>query len=344
MLPAGQALDLQPDEIESIKVWKGEAATQRYGAAGENGVIEIKTKTGPDQRTSTPDAPVHPESEEGTTKIRIRSSEQQQPLFIIDGRVQPKGADAPADLSPNDIESVEVLKGAAAVARFGSDGTDGAVLIQTKAAAKRREKPRRPQSPRQEAEKLRFGPGITIGDPNPLYVIDGAVQPDARAVENLDMDDIERIDVLKNEPARAIYGESIGDRTVIQIHLKKASSPAPPPRQRETTPRPEQPQPAPQPAGLPAPQPMDEVQQLAGTLYPNPTTGQTQVRFQLKAEKQVVLDVFNAAGQRVLSRQVGRLPAGEQLVEFDATNLPTGSYTVTILAGSARWQATFVRP
>ena len=59
MLPEGQALEVEPEEIESITVWKGEKATERYGAAGENGVIDITTKTGPDQRTSAPDAPIH---------------------------------------------------------------------------------------------------------------------------------------------------------------------------------------------------------------------------------------------------------------------------------------------
>ena len=339
MLPAGQPLDVQPNHIESITVWKGEKATERFGAAGENGVVDIKTKTGTQPRTPATDAPIRLDADEQQTKIRIRPAEQQQPLYVIDGEVQPKGANVPAELTPEDIESVEVLKGAAATERFGDDAPHGAVLIQTKKAANQKGKAR-PQK-----EKLRFGPGITIGDPNPLYVIDGEVQPDARQVEKLDMDDIELINIRKNESARAIYGESIGDRSVIDIRLKKVPAPAP-------QPRPSVPQPTPQPDRAPtavpqpalAPQPMDAPQYLTGTLFPNPTSGTTQVRFTLDREEQVVLDIFNAEGRRVLNQQYGRRPAGKQQLEFDTTGLPAGTYTVTILAGGQRWKATLVRP
>lgn len=342
MLPEGQALEVEPDEIESITVWKGEKATERYGATGENGVIDIKTKTGPDQRTPAPDAPIHLDADKQKTKIRIRSSEQQQPLFIVDGKMQPKGTAQPADLSPEEIESVEVVKGKAAVERFGSDARDGAVLIQTKAAAKLLDK-----ATRKEGKKLRLGPNVTAGDPDLVYVIDGVIQPDASAVENLDKNDIAQVNVMKDEPARAVFGEAIGDRTVVEIILKK--TPPPPPPTRPTSPpsvtQPAVPAaPAPTTPPVPAPQPMAAPQYLSSTLYPNPTSGATQVRFNLDREEQVVLDVFNAEGRRVLNRSFGRLPAGTQQLEFDAADLPAGTYTVTILAGAQRWKATLVRP
>jgi TonB-dependent SusC/RagA subfamily outer membrane receptor len=36
--------DINPDEIQSVSVWKGEKATAKYGEKGKNGVIEITTK------------------------------------------------------------------------------------------------------------------------------------------------------------------------------------------------------------------------------------------------------------------------------------------------------------
>ena len=36
--------DLNPNEIESINVLKGEAAIKKYGDKGKDGVIEITTK------------------------------------------------------------------------------------------------------------------------------------------------------------------------------------------------------------------------------------------------------------------------------------------------------------
>jgi len=42
-VPAGEGLDLDPDEIVSIEVIRGAAAQQSYGAAAEHGVIRIVT-------------------------------------------------------------------------------------------------------------------------------------------------------------------------------------------------------------------------------------------------------------------------------------------------------------
>ncbi|UCD25235.1 MAG: TonB-dependent receptor plug domain-containing protein, partial [Gemmatimonadota bacterium] len=71
-----------------------------------------------------------------------------KPLYVIDGvifnsRSIGSGASAitggqippssrVADLSPYDIQSVEVLKGAAATALYGSQGSNGVVIIETK--------------------------------------------------------------------------------------------------------------------------------------------------------------------------------------------------------------------
>ncbi|MBS4065909.1 MAG: TonB-dependent receptor [Chitinophagaceae bacterium] len=66
-----------------------------------------------------------------------------QPLYVVDGvplndqvlstaQGAPTGLNPLLDLNPNDIESISVLKDAAAVAIYGSRGTNGVVLIKTK--------------------------------------------------------------------------------------------------------------------------------------------------------------------------------------------------------------------
>ncbi|WP_431212947.1 TonB-dependent receptor plug domain-containing protein [Puia sp. P3] len=87
-----------------------------------------------------------------SAKIRIRGNASlkpnTQPLVVIDGiLIQPgnTGADSWGqnrdmgniikDLNPDDYESIDVLKGSAATALYGSKGLDGVLLITTKKVA-----------------------------------------------------------------------------------------------------------------------------------------------------------------------------------------------------------------
>jgi TonB-linked SusC/RagA family outer membrane protein len=67
------------------------------------------------------------------TQIRIRGNRSinasNEPLFVIDGIPTTLSIN---DFNPNDIESIEVLKDASAVAIYGSRGANGVILITTK--------------------------------------------------------------------------------------------------------------------------------------------------------------------------------------------------------------------
>lgn len=69
------------------------------------------------------------ETGDGTVKVRIRGANSlngdNQPLYIVDG--VPMGT-----YSPNDVESIEILKDASATAIYGSRGANGVVVITTK--------------------------------------------------------------------------------------------------------------------------------------------------------------------------------------------------------------------
>jgi TonB-dependent SusC/RagA subfamily outer membrane receptor len=54
------------------------------------------------------------------------------PLFIVDGVLITGGSFAGLGLEPDDIDSIEVIKGAAAAARYGTRGADGVVSITTR--------------------------------------------------------------------------------------------------------------------------------------------------------------------------------------------------------------------
>ena len=62
----------------------------------------------------------------------INTSQSNEPLFILDGVAISGGASAAADINPNDIENITVLKGAAAAALYGQDAANGVIMITTK--------------------------------------------------------------------------------------------------------------------------------------------------------------------------------------------------------------------
>lgn len=66
----------------------------------------------------------------------INTTQNNEPLFVIDGMAIRGGASTLADLNPNDIESMSVLKGAAASSLYGSEGANGVILITTKSGKK----------------------------------------------------------------------------------------------------------------------------------------------------------------------------------------------------------------
>jgi len=60
----------------------------------------------------------------------IGTNGEARPLYVVDG--VPAGRDAMTHMSPADIESIDILKDAASTAIFGSQGSNGVVLITTK--------------------------------------------------------------------------------------------------------------------------------------------------------------------------------------------------------------------
>lgn len=72
--------------------------------------------------------------ENSTVRIRGRRSvtASNDPLYVIDGIPQISGTESVADINPQDIESMQILKDAAATAIYGSRGANGVILITTK--------------------------------------------------------------------------------------------------------------------------------------------------------------------------------------------------------------------
>jgi beta-lactamase regulating signal transducer with metallopeptidase domain len=106
---------ISPEKIESIDVLKGASAIAKYGEKGKDGAIEIITKQG---------ASVDNLME----KVARQNLFEAPPLVIIDG----KESDRLKELSPDEIASISVLKGASAINKYGEKGKGGVIEILTK--------------------------------------------------------------------------------------------------------------------------------------------------------------------------------------------------------------------
>ena len=100
---------LDEDDIYNIYVTRGPAATQRYGPEATGRVIEVVTKRGPVMEQA----------------IRLGGRD---PLLFIDG-VRVEGIEDVRALDPNDIESIEIIKGTAATNLFGPEALNGVITV-----------------------------------------------------------------------------------------------------------------------------------------------------------------------------------------------------------------------
>ena len=74
---------------------------------------------------------------DGGIAVRIRGATtlygNQEPLYVLNGvPIQPGPNGALVGISPQDIESIEVLKDAASTAMYGMRGSNGVIVIKTK--------------------------------------------------------------------------------------------------------------------------------------------------------------------------------------------------------------------
>lgn len=95
---------------------KGVLATQNSGEPGASVTINVRGVTSP-----------YPNMQTGTNN--------NAPLYVIDGVplfVESTSVNPLMNLSPNDIESIDVLKDASATAIYGSRGANGVIIVTTK--------------------------------------------------------------------------------------------------------------------------------------------------------------------------------------------------------------------
>jgi len=130
-------------KIQSVQVLKDEHATKEYGEKGKNGVIKIITKpeTTVDVRAVTAPTKVTAEVDPAF-KIRPVTNDvevigykinpaQSNVLYIVDGVIT-NAAEFNSNIKPEDITSINVLKGTSATSLYGDKGKDGVIVVSTK--------------------------------------------------------------------------------------------------------------------------------------------------------------------------------------------------------------------
>lgn len=207
---------LDPKDIATVNVFKGEAAVKAYGEDGRNGVIVVVTKANAVQKDQ-------PQDKATSSFIKIRSNsddaDEKNPLIVVNGEVVDKLKSKTLEelnINPNDIKEMSVLKDKSAVTIYGEAGKDGVVVIDLK-------KGKSFEMPEENAATMTVK---VRGDKNkdPLYVIDGEIIG-RKGVDLLEIDpnDIESINIIKGEAAVKKYGEE-GKNGVVDIGMKKGKS------------------------------------------------------------------------------------------------------------------------
>ncbi|TKC03328.1 TonB-dependent receptor plug domain-containing protein [Pedobacter cryotolerans] len=113
---------LDPANIESINIFKGDKAIQNYGSDGSDGVISIKTKSGKLTPLSTKD--------NISLHFKGLNTSLKTPLYILDGDIVEEKA--VRLIKQDTISNVNVLSGAKATSLYGIRGNNGVVIITTK--------------------------------------------------------------------------------------------------------------------------------------------------------------------------------------------------------------------
>lgn len=113
---------LNPDNIESVSVFKGDKAIQNYGLDGSDGVISVKTKSGMF-------SPIIPK-EDVSVFLKGSNNPLKTPLYVLDGNIIEENA--AKLIKPDTISSVSILNGTKATSLYGTSGINGVVIINSK--------------------------------------------------------------------------------------------------------------------------------------------------------------------------------------------------------------------
>lgn len=134
--------NIDVNTIESISVLKDKSAVAIYGEKGKNGVIIIKTKkavktaspiitgVGTTNKNNTVTI-TGTGTNSNTTTTSTLTGDYKDALVIVDGK-EMTTAEMDLKIKPEQIKSIHILKGEAAIKKFGDKGKNGVIEIELK--------------------------------------------------------------------------------------------------------------------------------------------------------------------------------------------------------------------
>jgi TonB-dependent SusC/RagA subfamily outer membrane receptor len=176
---------------------------------------------------AAPASAQEPDKAKGDTKKEVLTMPENA-LYIVGGEER-SYAEIVGKVTPEDIESISILKGKAGEELYGEKGKNGVVLIKIKKIANKTSEDTAEKAVSFDVKELGLKgtlSAITVtkgierwdGNDTPLFVVDG-VELSADEVQKILVENIKSISVLKGGKAEEQYGEK-GKNGVVLITTK----------------------------------------------------------------------------------------------------------------------------
>lgn len=381
---------MDPNTIATINVFKGEKAEAVYGESGANGVVEIHTKAAvqvedvkeelrqdknidasEEKTTFTIRKAENPgieveleEKEKSTIKIRSTTSiEGTKPLFVVDDEIFEKGDGSPGDikeLDPNDIASINVLKGESASDKYGTKGVNGVVEIYTKGYKKEGfvdQMPRFAGCEETGSEKqkdicsktalinymttnMKYPKAAASAGIEGKVVVSFTVKKDGKVVNpkvesgsedtNLQQEALRMVRVMPNWTPGFSKGKAVDVEMKLPFNFALGNNDKGTVEEKPVMDK--------TPTQLPTPSTALRLDNFK--LTPNPNKGQMLVNFQA-ATSPVLIQIFNVKGQEVYKEYLPNF-AGSYRQNISLDNVAKGPHVLSVTQNKQRFTTKFV--
>jgi TonB-dependent SusC/RagA subfamily outer membrane receptor len=219
---------------DEFKTWakKNERDIKIQEASGSDGIIAIEGKDDKNNSisvfqtaTSGKNTLKIRESAEDNSFVFVQSEQNEKPLIVIDGKIQENKEIG--DLAPDNIASLNILKGPAAASKYGNKATSGVIEVTTKSKGWTVSAARKPNIDPNTTSVTGYYNTITKENPEIDYLgfkgiifVDGK-KSSKRKLNKIPVDQIESIAISKDEAANvAQYGRK-AKKGVIHVTTRK---------------------------------------------------------------------------------------------------------------------------